>query len=327
MHVVHYRNGDLYEWGSDAKANIGVVRSAITIGSYDGVHAGHRKIIARLVQSAKRAGLRSILITFVPHPRLVLRKEGKPQLKLLTTFDEKRVLLGPLGLDVVVVLEFTKEFAKTSAETFVKEILVKRLGLADIVIGYDHGFGKDRQGTIETLQALSKVYGFGIEITEEQLMDGKHLSSTVVRHLLEDGLIEEANHFLQSPFLLSGKIVLGDRLGHQIGFPTANLELENPNKLIPKSGVYIADVAIDGVCYRSMMNIGYRPTINDDHQLSIEAHILKFDGDLYGKKLRFALLSRIREEQKFSGIEALKAQLAKDKEAAEAYVGEFTCIN
>ncbi|NTV47239.1 MAG: bifunctional riboflavin kinase/FAD synthetase [Chlorobiales bacterium] len=327
MQVVQYRHDDLYDWGSDAKANFGVVRSAITIGSYDGVHAGHRKIIARLVKSAKRAGLRSILITFEPHPRMVLRKEGMPLLKLLTTFEEKKSLLAPLGLDVVVVIEFTKEFAKTSAETFVKDILVKKLGLADIVIGYDHGFGKDRQGTIETLEALSKVYGFGIEITEEQLMDGKHLSSTAVRHLLEEGLIEEANHFLQTPYLLTGKVVLGDRLGHQIGFPTANLAIQNPHKLIPKCGVYVADVSIDGVCYRSMMNIGYRPTINDDHQLSIEAHILKFDGDLYGKELRFAILSRIREEKKFSGLDALKAQLAKDKEVAEAFVREFTCIN
>ncbi|NTW48266.1 MAG: bifunctional riboflavin kinase/FAD synthetase [Chlorobiales bacterium] len=326
MQVVQYRHDDLYEWGSDAKANFGVVRSAITLGSYDGVHAGHRKIITRLVKSAKRVGLRSILITFEPHPRLVLRKEGTPLLKLLTTFDEKRSLLAPLGLDVLVVIEFTKEFAKTSAETFVKDILVKKLGLADIVIGYDHGFGKDRQGTIETLQALSKVYGFGIEITEEQLMDGKHLSSTAVRQLLEDGLIEEANHFLQTPYCLTGNVIKGDRLGHQIGFPTANLEIQSPHKLIPKSGVYVADVLIDGVCYRSMMNIGYRPTVNDDHQLSIEAHILKFDGDLYGRQLRFAMLSRIRDEKKFSNIDALKAQLERDKQIAGAYVQEFTCI-
>lgn len=326
MQVVRYRHDDLYEWGSDAKANFGVIRSAITIGSYDGVHAGHRKIITRLVKSAKWAGLRSLLITFEPHPRLVLRKEGMPPLRLLNTFEEKRLLLEPLGLDVVVMLEFTKEFAKTSAETFVKDILVKKLGLADIVIGYDHGFGKDRQGTIETLQSLSAVYGFGIEITEEQLMDGKHLSSTAVRHLLEEGLIEEANHFLEMPYPLTGKVIKGSRIGHQIGFPTVNLDIQNPHKLIPKGGVYIADVLVDGFCYRSMMNIGYRPTINDDHQLSIEAHILKFSGDLYGKELRFAMLSRIRDEQKFSSLDALKAQLEKDKQVAGAYTREFTCI-
>jgi len=326
MQIILFRHGDFYDWETETQINFDAVRSAVTIGSYDGVHLGHRAILAKLVKSAKKQGLRSVLITFEPHPRLILRREKKRPLKLITTLEEKKTLLAPLGLDVVLVLEFDKAFSEIPAQTFVKDILIKRVGLADIVIGYDHNFGKDRQGTIQTLHSLSQLYGFTVEETEEQLVHGKHVSSTIIRGLLEAGEIDEVNHLLGRPFRLTGKVVEGFKVGRTIGFPTVNLDIANPYKLIPKSGVYVADVSINGICYRSMMNIGFKPTVTSEHKLTIEAHILNFNKDLYGRTLSFALLYKIRDEIKFVNLDALKTQLESDKRVAAAFQREFTCF-
>lgn len=326
MQIIRYSNNDFYSWDSQHQINFDAVRSAITIGSYDGVHYGHRKIITKMVKSAKRQGFRSILITFEPHPRLVLKNADHKPTQLLTTFDEKQKLLSALGLDVLLVIEFNTKIAATTPQDFVKNFLVKRLGMADIVIGYDHGFGKNRKGTIDTLLDLSTLYGFGVEVTEEQLNSGHHVSSTVVRQLIKSGQIEEANELLTVPYLLTGQVVEGAKIGRSIGFPTANIGNIAEHKLIPANGVYIADVQIDESCYRSMMNIGYKPTVTQLHQLTVEAHILNFEGNLYGKKLLFSILSRIRDEKKFSSLDELKLQLEKDKMKAMAYKNAFSCF-
>jgi riboflavin kinase/FMN adenylyltransferase len=280
-----------------------------------------------MVKSARRQGFRSILITFEPHPRLVLKNPNSQPTQLLTTFEEKRQLLGPLGLDVLLVIEFNEKLASTTPQEFVKNFLVKKLGMADIVIGYDHGFGKNRKGTIDTLLDLAYLYGFGVEVTEEQLIDGKHVSSTIIRNLINSGDIESANQLLSVPYLLTGLVVEGAKLGRTIGFPTANINDIAPHKLIPANGVYIADVMIENVCYRSMMNIGYKPTVTSKHELTIEAHVLNYNGELYGKKLLFSILKRIRDEIKFSSLDALKTQLEKDRNEAKAFKNPFACLN
>ncbi len=326
MQIIRYSKNDFYSWDSHQQLNFDAVRSAITIGSYDGVHLGHRKIISKMVKRAKQHGFRSILITFEPHPRLVLKNPKNDPTFLLTTFEEKQKLLSNLGLDVLLVVEFDKQVAATTPHDFVKEFLVKKLGLADILIGFDHGFGKDRRGTIDTLIELSKLYGFAVEVTEEQLNHGHHISSTIIRRLISSGDIEEANQLLTAPYLLIGNVVEGAKIGKTIGFPTANIGGIDQHKLIPANGVYIADVLIDSECHRSMMNIGFKPTVSKKHILTVEAHVLNFNGNLYGKKLLFSILKRIRNEIKFSSLEDLKSQLEKDRLKAEAFQNPFSCF-
>ncbi len=319
----HFRNGVLSQFDTEQPKPFERKASAVTIGTYDGVHLGHRAIIATLVSDAKARGLRSVVITFEPHPRLVLGKTNGAPIFLLSTLDEKLHVLESLGVDCVIVIHFTKEFSETPAETFVEDVLVKQIGLAEIVIGYDHMFGKNRGGSFETLARLAEKHHFAVRQIPEQKVDEHHLSSTAIRRFLESGEIEHANKLLGSPYQLSAVVIEGDKRGRTIGFPTANL-LPPTAKLIPKIGVYAVEVEVENKRYSGMMNIGTRPTVQAQSSVAIEAHLLEFNGDLYGKELTVRFLARLRDEQKFSSLDALKAQLERDKRAVQSLFSEMS---
>ncbi len=319
----YLRDGVFSQFDTDCPKPFERKASAVTIGTYDGVHLGHRAIISTLVSDAKARGWRSVVITFEPHPRLVLGKTNGAPIFLLSTLNEKLRILETLGVDCVIVIHFTKEFSETPAETFVEEVLVEKIGLAEIVIGYDHMFGKNRGGSFETLVRLAKKHHFTVLQIPEQKVDKHHLSSTAIRRFLEAGEIENANKLLGAPYQLSALVVEGDKRGRTIGFPTANL-LPPKEKLIPKIGVYAVEVEVDEKRYRAMMNIGMRPTVQSQASLSLEVHLLEFNGDLYGKELTVRFLARLRDEQKFSSLDALKAQLERDKAAAQRLSSEFS---
>jgi riboflavin kinase/FMN adenylyltransferase len=319
----HFRDGVLSQIDTEYPKPFERKASAVTIGTYDGVHLGHRAIISTLVSDAKARGLRSVVITFEPHPRIVLGKANGTPIFLLSTLDEKLRVLESLGVDCVIVIHFTKEFSETPAETFVEDVLVGKIGLAEIVIGYDHMFGKNRGGSFETLVRLAEKHHFTVRQIPEQKVDEHHLSSTAIRRFLESGEIENANKLLGAPYQLSAVVIEGDRRGRTIGFPTANL-LPPPTKLIPKIGVYAVEVEVDEKRYRAMMNIGTRPTVQAKSALTLEVHLLDFNGDLYGKELTVRFLARLRDEQKFSSLDALKAQLERDKAAAQQLSSEFS---
>ncbi len=319
----HFRNGVLSQFDTDRPKPFERKASAVTIGTYDGVHLGHRAIISTLVSDAKARGLRSVVITFEPHPRLVLGKTNGAPIFLLSTLEEKLSALESLGVDCVIVIHFTKEFSETPAETFVEEVLVEKIGLAEIVIGYDHMFGKNRGGSFETLARLSEKHHFTVRQIPEQKVNEHHLSSTAIRRFLESGEIEHANKLLGAPYQLSALVIEGDKRGRTIDFPTANL-LPPSTKLIPKMGVYVVEVEVGDKRYRAMMNIGTRPTVQARSGVSLEVHLFEFNGNLYGKALTVRFLARLRDEQKFSSLDALKAQLERDKAEAQRFSSEFS---
>lgn len=314
MQVVRYHNGILTTEGSPFVP----APSVVTVGSYDGVHMGHRKIIARLKESAREEGWRSVVVTFDPHPRKVVQDgEGVPG--LLTLPEEKEQLLGELGIDILFVISFDEAFARQSSEWFIDELLVAVIGARRMVIGYDHGFGSGRKGSQETLRAMAERDGFTVEVVEEVRLQSQHFSSTRIRELLSEGRVGDANLFLGAPYMVSGEVVHGRALGRKLGFPTVNLALFSREKLLPKSGVYATSVEIEGVERLAMMNIGQRPTLDDGRPVTIEAHILGHEGDLYGQSLVFRLLDRLRDEEQFPSLEALKEQLEVDKKMMEKF--------
>lgn len=292
----------------------------VTIGTFDGVHIGHQKIIKRLVQTAKKSHLKSVVLTFFPHPRMVLQKDAN--IKLINTIDERSAILDQLGLDVLVIKKFTKEFSRLSAEDYVTEVLVKQLRVKKIIIGYDHHFGRNRAANIEDLKAYGKKHGFEVEEISAQDINEVSVSSTKIRTALLDGNIKKANKYLGSNFMLSGKVVQGKGLGNTIGFPTANLYIEESYKIIPKQGVYIVKTTIDHKTVFGMMNIGINPTISVNNEQSIEVHFFNFNQSIYNKALVIELLDRIRDEQKFDSVEDLKIQLQKDKETSLKYIAK-----
>lgn len=322
MQTLFYSNEHIFAFGTNVLASFATQPSVVTIGTFDGVHLGHRKIISELVARAKAKGLRSVLITFEPHPREIVGKPDEP-VRILTTLAERREITQSLGVDVMLVIDFTKTFSETNAEAFIEEVLAGKIGLAEIVIGYDHGFGKDRRGTIDTLQAMATKHKFDVDVIDEQVVSGKHLSSTAIRHLLESGRIAEANELLGRPYQFSGVVARGAQRGRTIGFPTANLDLSDKRKCLPGVGVYVAKVKAGGKEYRAMMNIGYKPTIANDLALSVEVFLLEFSGDLYGQTLEVFVLGRVRDEQKFSGLDELKSQLERDKIFSAAFSNQF----
>lgn len=283
-----------------------------TTGTFDGVHVGHRKIIQRLNESAARHGGQSVLFTFNPHPRMVLQPDV--DLKLLTTLEEKIDLLAQAGLDNLIVHPFTQEFSRTSSLFFVRDILVKQIGVKKLVIGYDHHFGRNREGTFEHLKEFGPVYGFDVEEIPAQDVDDVKVSSTKIRQALLEGDVELATRFLTVPFTVSGYVVKGDRIGHSIGYPTANIALPDAHKIIPADGVYAVKVQRmqRGTLYPGMCNIGHRPTVQGMNK-TIEAHIFDFDEDIYGEHLRLHFISRVRSEQRFSNLNELKKQLIFDE--------------
>ncbi len=292
--------------------------TAVTIGTFDGVHIGHRTILERLITEAKQLGVKSTVLTFFPHPRMVLQKDS--EIKLLNTIEEKSGILEDLGLDYLVVHPFTKDFSRLSATEFVRDILVNQLRTKKIIIGYDHRFGRNRTANIDDLKAFGNTLDFEVEEIPAQEIDAVSVSSTKIRKALHEGRIVTANKFLGYSYMLTGTIKTGKGLGRKLNFPTANLHIDAPYKLIPKNGVYVVRSVIGNKTVHGMMNIGNNPTVEEDSknrvQQHIEVHFFDFNEDLYGAKLQIDILARIRDEHKFDSVEALKKQLEKDRQTS-----------
>jgi len=291
----------------------------LTIGTFDGVHLGHRKIIARLNELAKQVRGESVIFTFDPHPRKVIAPD-ETSLRLLTTLDEKIELFEQSGIDHLIIYPFTAEFAQLNYSEFVEQILVGQICTHYLVVGYDHKFGKNRQGDFEFLKNCADRLGFHIEKLDVLLMNESNISSTKIREAIQHGDFDTANSFLGYPFTLHGTVVEGQKLGRKIQYPTANIEASDPDKIIPGHGVYAVKVKIKSETYQGMLNIGSRPTVNHnaDHR-SVEVNIFDFDADIYGEHLEVIFFRKLREEQKFDSLDALKNQLAKDKDTTLSF--------
>ena len=295
-------------------------KSIVTIGTFDGVHVGHQEIIEQLVTTAQKKNANSVLLTFFPHPRMVLQKDNG--IKLINTIEERIEILQKIGLDYLIIHPFDTEFSRLTAFDFVRDILVNHLNTSELVIGYDHRFGRNREGDFEQLEEYGVMYDFKVQEIPAQDVNAISVSSTKVRKALEDGDISKASKYLGYNFSLCGSVVQGDRLGNTIGFPTANLKVDEAYKLIPKNGAYLVRSMIDDVTVYGMMNIGFRPTLKGLHQ-TIETHFFEFHGDLYGKKLKIEILDFLRDEQKFSSVDALKNQLFLDKQKSQEMLNKF----
>ncbi len=289
----------------------------ITIGTFDGVHLGHQQILKQLTNEASKRKLKSLLLTFFPHPRMVLQKES--DIKLINTIDEKKTLCEQMAIDYLVIQPFNKAFSRYTALEFVRDILVDKLHMKTLIVGYDHQFGKNREGGIESLREFGHMFDFEvIEINKHELNDIA-VSSTKVRNALHEGNITLANAYLGHPYTISGPVVSGRKLGRTIHFPTANIHVPELYKLIPKDGVYIVNTTIDGQLYYGMLNIGNRPTVGGTNR-TIEVHFFDFDKDIYYRTIQLNLLKRLRDEHKFESIEALVLQLQEDKATAQTYI-------
>ncbi|MFC2137332.1 bifunctional riboflavin kinase/FAD synthetase [Bacteroidota bacterium] len=285
----------------------------VTIGIFDGVHVGHLSVIDHLKKRAKELNGESVIITFWPHPRLVL-SEQKQNIRFLNSLEEKQILLEKAGIDHLIIIPFTKRFSRLSAKKFIKKYLLKKIRTKHLIIGFNHQFGRKRKGNYKVLKKYADKYKFSIEKLDAILIEKEKVSSSIIRESLEKGNLEISNKYLGYDYLLRGIIVKGKKVGRTIGFPTANIELDDRCKLIPKDGVYAVFVAFERKVYKGMLNIGIRPTMKDTTlRKYIEVHILNFDKDIYNQKITIIFVSRIREEQKFDGLDSLKIQLEKDK--------------
>jgi riboflavin kinase/FMN adenylyltransferase len=291
--------------------------TAITIGTFDGVHIGHRKILERLINDAKKTGLRSTVLTFFPHPRMVLQKDT--EIRLLNTIQEKIKILEFIGLDYLIIHPFTLEFSRLSSTEFVRDILVNELKVKKIIIGYDHRFGRNRNANIQDLSAFGNTLNFEVEEIPAQEIDDVSVSSTKIRNALMEGDIKTANEYLGYNYMLTGDVKKGKGLGRQLNFPTANLFIKEKYKLIPKNGVYVVNSILNDKLFYGMMNIGFNPTV-DGSSKSIEIHFFDFKADLYDQNIQVDIIERIRDEHKFNSLEELKAQLLKDKETSIAII-------
>lgn len=293
--------------------------TVVTIGTFDGVHLGHRRVIEQVKSTAARIGGESVLLTFFPHPRMVLFPNT--QQLLLTTEEEKTALIRNLGIDHLIIHPFTREFSMLSSAQFIEQILVKGLRTKKLVIGYDHHFGKDREGSFENLRNSGPNFGFEVEEIPAHEADNIKVSSTRIRHALDAGEVEVANNLLGYPYRLTGTVVKGQQLGRKLGYPTANIISPEPYKLIPGNGVYAVNVLSAGKRLSGMMNIGVRPTVDGLHRTS-EVNIFDFDADIYGESLTVEFVKWVRGEQKFAGLEELKTQLSADKIAVQKILNE-----
>lgn len=285
----------------------------LTIGTFDGVHLGHQKIISQLNEAADAIDGESVLFTFYPHPRMVLFPDSHG-LKLLQTQVEKLDKLRRMGLKNVIVFPFTKEFSRLTAESFVRDFLVHKLNVKKIVVGYDHQFGKNREGSLELLKDMGPIFDFSVAEIPAQDIDDVNVSSTKIRKAILAGDVETAATYLGEPFELAGTVVKGNQIGRTIGYPTANIDIDSEIKIIPANGVYTVSVELaDGSEKIGMMNVGARPTISNESYISLEVHLLEFQGDIYNQSIRVRFLHRMRDEMKFDSLEALKTQLKKDE--------------
>ncbi|MEM7513636.1 MAG: bifunctional riboflavin kinase/FAD synthetase [Bacteroidota bacterium] len=297
-----YRSVEAFEKGHNTIA---------TIGTFDGVHIGHQTILNRIIQLAKRVEGESVLISFYPHPRLVLFPENNP-LKLLHTLEERIATLEKLGLDKLLLIPFTKEFSRTPSKAFIRDVLVEGVGIHTIVIGYDHHFGKNRTGGIDELRSFSSQYEYEVEEIPAQSINEANISSTKIRRALESGEVDVANTYLGYNYGFSGTVVHGEKQGRKLGYPTANMEPEEKTKLIPCHGIYLVKVFAEGQEYFGLMNIGKKPTMGEFEQ-SQEVFIMDFSGDLYDKTIRVEFLRYLRGEKKFNSLDELIAAMNQDK--------------
>ena len=291
--------------------------TVVTIGTFDGVHAGHQKIIERLVNEAKMSNLESVILTFFPHPRMVLQKDS--DIKLINTIEERKQILEKSGIDHLIIHPFTYQFSRLTALEFVRDILVNKLNAKKIIIGYDHRFGRNRTANINTLKEYGEQFDFEVEEISEKDIEDVAVSSTKIRKELLAGEVEKANTYLQHPFVLTGTVVKGRELGKKIGYPTANLKIEEDYKLIPKIGVYVVRSKIEDKLVYGMMSIGTNPTVGGTEK-TIETNFFMPDIDLYGKKLQIQMLTRIRDEKNFDSVEDLKEALKQDKAFSERFI-------
>ena len=301
----------IYNSIEDFKKNKDVV---LTTGTFDGVHIGHQKIIKRVKQLADKYNGESAILTFFPHPRMVLFPDDN-EIKLLNTIEERVELLRKFGIDSLIIHPFTKEFSRLRSLDFVRDILVNKIGTKKLVIGYDHHFGRNREGSFEHLKEYAPLYGFDVEEIPAQEIDDINVSSTKIRKALLKGDVTTASHFLGYCYKITVKVVRGKALGRKLSYPTANIEVQEKYKLIPANGIYAVKVIIDGIKKAGMLSIGERPTIPDAN-FAIEVNIFDFNADIYGKTISIEFVKRIRNEEKFDGLDTLKAQLHRDKIAA-----------
>ena len=295
--------------------------AVVTIGTFDGVHIGHQKIISRLQEVAHKNGGETVILTFFPHPRMILHPDDL-NIKLISTMNEKAEKLADLGINHLIITPFTRDFSNQTPQEYIKDILIDKIGTSQIVIGYDHRFGKDRMGGLKELQSFSKEFGFGVEEIPEQDINDVAVSSTKIRNAILCGDVKTAKDFLGYSFQLSGKVIRGDQLGRELGFPTANLFIEESYKLIPADGIYAVSVEFENKTIKhkisnGMAYIGHRPTINGMHR-NIEVNIFDFNEDIYGQTIRIIFKAFLREDHKYNSLEELKAQLIIDEKNARA---------
>lgn len=295
-------------------------KTILTLGTFDGVHIGHKKILERITQNTENGKYESLVLTFFPHPRMVLQE--KSEIKLLNTISEKTKLLEQTGIENLVIHPFNESFSRLTAEEFVHTILVDQFHIHKIIIGHDHRFGRNRTANIDDLIAFGKEYDFEVEQISAQEIQDVSVSSTKIRKALDEGNVALANDYLGYSYFLTGEVVKGKQLGRTIGFPTANINIEEEYKKIPKNGVYVVKTIINEKEVFGMMNIGFNPTVNGEKK-TIEVNLFDFDADVYGHKIEVSLLEYLREEQKFGSVELLKEQLNQDKKTALAFIARL----
>ncbi|MAU58511.1 MAG: riboflavin biosynthesis protein RibF [Flavobacteriaceae bacterium] len=295
-------------------------KSIITIGTFDGIHVGHEKVIRTLVKESLSKNLLANILTFFPHPRMVLNKDS--EIKLIDTLKEKEKKLKNLGVNTLIIHPFTKEFSRMSSIEFTRDILIKKLNVNKIILGYDHRFGKNRESSVEDLIQLGIAYNFKVEVIDAKKINSINISSTKIRKAIQTGDVDKANLYLGKYFEINGNVVKGKGIGKKIGFPTANIIIKENYKLIPNKGVYLIKAKIKNRSYYGMMNIGNRPTLNGKNE-TLEVNIFNFNENIYGKSLSIFFLNKIRNEIKFDSIEKLSNQLQKDKDYCKVLINKF----
>ena len=296
--------------------NLNLTDPVVTLGIFDGVHCGHMVLLDRLVSCATERKVESVVVTFSPHPRMILEQNNR-ELSFLTTMEEKKKLLEKAKIDHLIIIEFNLQFSKIPACDFIKDILIEKIGAKHLIIGYNHHLGKKGEGDFNTIKQCSEKYNFTVEQVKGVQADGRIVSSSLIREALLKGYIDEANRWLGYSYSVSGTVIEGRKIGRSIGFPTANINPNSQYKLIPCNGVYAVEVSFNGRVYPGILNIGTNPTVNNDTKLrSIEVHILNFDKDIYGEDISVNFRKRLRDEQKFDNVEQLTEQMRRDKQDA-----------
>ncbi|MBI5730950.1 MAG: bifunctional riboflavin kinase/FAD synthetase [Ignavibacteriales bacterium] len=307
---------------TDTSEIVKIKSAVVTVGSFDGLHKGHIKIFEKVLELSNKNNGTSFVITFEPHPRSVISKEF--DLKILTSLEEKKEVLEKIGIENLMVIDFTKEFSQLTSDEFIKQYIVEMIGSSQMVIGHDHKFGKDRLGDEKKLREVGKFYNLDVTAVPPEMLDGEIISSTKIRNALFAGGVEKAGSLLGRNYTLSGIIVKGTQRGRLLGFPTANIQPDDEKKALPMNGVYIVKCMVEDENHFGIMNIGYRPTFENKHELVLEVHILNFDRDIYGKYFKVEFLKRLRNEKKFESKEALIHQIEMDKQTAQGIIKTYS---